>query len=79
MLKKVDLDEKRRLYHTPNFEEHILGKAWSNDKPWKVTKLITENFDQYQDGLMRYFNFVIGEEATNSLGIEFESQEILNL
>ncbi|MCK1995342.1 ATP-dependent endonuclease [Peribacillus muralis] len=70
MLESINLDESRRLYHSPNFEEHIFGEAWSNDKPWKATKLITESFDQYQEGLLRYFNFVIGEEAADSLRIE---------
>ncbi|MBM7580810.1 AAA family ATPase [Jeotgalibacillus terrae] len=70
MLQSINSDETRRLYHNPNFEEHIFGEAWTNDKPWKATKLITQSFHQYQEGLLRYFNFVIGEDAADSLGIE---------
>lgn len=70
MLESINFDETRRLYHTPNFEEAIFGEQWSNDKPWKATKLITENFDQYREGLLRFFNFVIGDEAIYNLDIE---------
>jgi len=70
MLQSINLDETRRLYHDPNFEEHIFGQEWSNDKPWRATKLITQSFHEYQDNLISYFNFVIGEEAADSLNIE---------
>lgn len=70
MLESINLNETRRLCHSPNFEEHIFGEPWSSDKPWKATKFITEDFDSYQEGLIRYFNFVIGRDATNSLNID---------
>ncbi|GGA49983.1 AAA family ATPase [Psychrobacillus lasiicapitis] len=70
MLESINLDETRRLYHSPNFEEDIFGEEWLNDKPWKATKLISERFDQYEEGLLRFFNFVIGKEAADSLNID---------
>jgi len=69
MLESISLDESRRLYHNPNFEEYIFGESWSNDKPWKATNLITQSFHEYHEGLIRYFNFVIGSEAAESLNI----------
>lgn len=69
MLESISLDESRRLYHNPNFEEYIFGQSWSNDKPWKATNLITQSFHEYHEGLIRYFNFVIGSEAAESLNI----------
>ncbi|WP_404323948.1 ATP-dependent endonuclease [Cytobacillus firmus] len=62
-------DEAFRLTHQPNFEGDIFEQTWIDDKPWKATKLITDEFDSYQDKLLRFFKFVIGEDNYNSLGI----------
>jgi len=69
MLQSVEGDENRRLCHTPNFEEHIFEENWSKDKPWKATKLINENFDEYQENLLRFFGFAVGDDIKASLNI----------
>lgn len=61
--------EEYRLTHQKNFEDHIFGESWSNDKPWKATERILNNFDDYKENLLRFYKFVIGEESYNALGI----------
>ncbi|WP_342528515.1 AAA family ATPase [Chryseomicrobium sp. FSL W7-1435] len=61
--------EEFRLTHEPNFEGFIFEETWLQDKPWKATKLINNEFNQYQEKLLRFFKFVIGEENFNSLEI----------
>lgn len=70
MLQSINGIENRRLCHKPNFEEHIFNEDWSKDKPWKATKLINEKFEDYKENLMRFFNFVIGEDAKVALNLE---------
>lgn len=62
-------DEQFRLTHRPNFEGDIFEQTWTNDKPWRATKLIIDEFDTHQTKLLRFFKFVIGEENFNSLGL----------
>lgn len=62
-------DEAIRLTHQPNFEGDIFVQTWNDDKPWKATKLITDEFETYQEKLLRFFKFVIGEANFNSLGL----------
>ncbi|EJR56568.1 hypothetical protein IIM_00500 [Bacillus cereus VD107] len=62
-------DEQFRLTHRPNFEDDIFEQTWTNDKPWRATKLIIDEFDTHQTKLLRFFKFVIGEENFNSLGL----------
>lgn len=56
-----------RLTHKNNFEEHIFGETWTNDKPWKATERINNNFESYEEGLMRFFKFIVGEDCFNAL------------
>ncbi|MCM3098869.1 ATP-dependent nuclease [Priestia megaterium] len=65
-----------RLTHQPNFEGDIFNQTWSNDKPWKATKIITEDFDAYSGKLLRFFKFVIGEENFNLLGLNTQFQRV---
>jgi len=58
-----------RLTHQPNFEEDIFNQKWEKDKPWKATKLIENQFEEYSDKLLRFFKFVISEEKYNELGL----------
>jgi putative ATP-dependent endonuclease of the OLD family len=69
-------DEAFRLTHQPNFEGDIFEQTWNADKPWKATKLITEDFDSYQEKLLRFFKFVIGEDNFHSLGLNNLYQEV---
>ncbi|MGH1286538.1 AAA family ATPase [Bacillus toyonensis] len=62
-------DAQFRLTHQPNFEGDIFEQNWTNDKPWRATKLIIDEFDTHQTKLLRFFKFVIGEENFNSLGL----------
>lgn len=64
--------ESLRLTHQPNFEEDIFNETWASDKPWKATTLIYEKFDLYQEKLMRFFKFVIGEDNYISLNLDTE-------
>lgn len=63
-------DEVFRLTHQPNFEGDIFGQTWNNDKPWKATRLIETDFSTYQNKLLRFFKFVIGEENYNELQLD---------
>ncbi len=65
-----------RLTHQPNFEGDIFNQTWSNDKPWKATKIITEDFNTYSGKLLRFFKFVIGEENFNLLGLNTQFQRV---
>jgi putative ATP-dependent endonuclease of the OLD family len=62
--------EAFRLTHQPNFEGDIFEQTWNNDKPWKATRLIEDDFSTYQDKLLRFFKFVIGEENFNELQLD---------
>ncbi|MEC3196128.1 AAA family ATPase [Bacillus cereus] len=62
-------NEQFRLTHQPNFEGDIFEQTWTNDKPWRATKLIIDEFDNHQTKLLRFFKFVIGEGNFNSLGL----------
>ncbi|PKG24374.1 AAA family ATPase [Niallia nealsonii] len=63
-------NEMFRLTHQPNFEGDIFGQTWNNDKPWKATKLITDDFSIHQEKLLRFFKFVIGEENFSALQLD---------
>jgi putative ATP-dependent endonuclease of the OLD family len=66
--------EEFRLTHDLNFEHYIFNEVWDRDKPWKAVQKIQGNFEQYQERLLRFFKFVIGEEAFN----ELELVELIN-
>lgn len=69
-------EEAFRLTHQPNFEGDIFEQTWSDDKPWKATKFITDDFDSYQEKLLRFFKFVIGEENFNELQLNNLNQTV---
>lgn len=58
--------EEYRLTHSPNFEEDIFNQHWESDKPWRAVKLIENSFDDYNEKLIRFFRFVIGEDIFDS-------------
>lgn len=62
--------EAFRLTHQPNFEGDIFEQTWNDDKPWKATRLIEDDFSTYQDKLLRFFKFVIGEGNFNELQLD---------
>ncbi|SDP38343.1 ATP-dependent nuclease [Halobacillus aidingensis] len=61
--------ENIRLTHDPNFEEHIFLEKWESDKPWRATKKINNNFNEFKDGLLRFYSFILGEEKMTELEI----------
>ena len=61
--------EDFRLPHQPNFENDIFGQTWNDDTPWKATRLINNNFEEYKDKLLRFFKFVMRENNFNSIGL----------
>lgn len=59
--------EEFRLTHQPNFEGDIFNENWDKDKPWKATNLINNEFQSYQEKLLRFFKFVVGHENFDTL------------
>jgi putative ATP-dependent endonuclease of the OLD family len=59
--------EEFRLTHQPNFEGDIFEQTWDKDKPWKATNLINNDFQTYQEKLLRFFKFVVGYENFDAL------------
>lgn len=70
--------EEHRLIHQQNFEDHIFGETWERDKPWKATNRIYNNFNEYKEGLIRYFKFVIGEQNFDELQLAETERENVN-
>ncbi|MFC1936545.1 ATP-dependent endonuclease, partial [Chloroflexota bacterium] len=64
ILELLNEQEERRLLHDPNFEQQIFGQEWSSDKPWRVTRTIS-NLDEMPDDLFSFFEFVLGVSVSS--------------
>ncbi|QSF97094.1 OLD family endonuclease [Bacillus paralicheniformis] len=62
--------EEFRLTHQPNFEKDIFDESWDKDKPWKATQIINNEFHRYQEKLLRFFKFVVGEDNFDNLELD---------
>ncbi len=62
--------EGRRLTHESNFENFIFNETWERDKPWKAFQKIQNEFEDYEENLVRFFKFIIGEESFNEIDIK---------
>lgn len=51
-------DQSRLRTHDPNFETHIWGTPWSNDKPWRSAENIAKA--AVPQKLIDFFEFVVG-------------------
>lgn len=68
--------EEFRLTHQPNFESDIFSETWEKDKPWKATNLINNEFQTYQEKLLRFFKFVVGYESFDALELNAISETV---